>query len=195
MNSILQGLLLITLLITANQSVFAKAGKGELQGDYHPPTINLRLFGDELSMINNERDEYATNLTAFAVESVKASKGSQASLDMARRLLGLALHLSPRNRKSIVVNRQLEKGLMPDKVLADYKSTVFSRLLLARGQLLEKQGGESNILLSRYFIALAAILDPRNEDAIYESEISRIDNGELLWSVMTDAKKVKQPSP
>ena len=189
MNRILQVQLLLILLIVTAQPLLAKGGGEGLQGNYKPPTINRRFFGDALSMVNNERDEYATNLAAFAVKAIHDQKGNQPSLDRARQLLGLALHLSPRNRKSLVVNRQLKDGMMPKKVVADYESDVFAKLLLARGQLLEKQDGESNALLARYFIALASIIDPRNEDAIYESEIRRIDHGELSWGAMTDAKK------
>jgi len=173
----------------------AQGKKEGLQGKYKSPTINRRLFGDDLSMVNNERDEYATNLTAFAVKTIQGQKGSQASLDLARQLLGLALHLSPRNRKSVVVNRQLTDGLMPKKVPADYESEVFAKLLLARGQLLEKEKGASNSMLARYFIALSAIIDPRNEDAIYESEMRRIDHGDLSWTAMTDAKKPQITTP
>lgn len=162
--------------------------KGELQGDYKSPTINRRLFGEALSLTNNERDEYATNLAAITVNSILEAKGSQKSLDSARQLLGLALHLSPRNRKSVVVNRQLSDGVMPDKVAADYNPDVFAKLLLARGQLLERRKGDLNIMLAHYFIALAAVIDPRNEDAIYEAEMCRIDHGELEWKAMTDAK-------
>lgn len=192
MNRILQGLLLSVLMVVSSVPILAE---DELQGNYKSPTINRRLFGDDLSMVNNERDEYATNLTAFAVRTIQKQKGSQASLDKARELLGLALHLSPRNRKSLVVNKQLAEGVMPESVAADYESEVFAKLLLARGQLLEKQQGESNALLARYFIALSAAMDPRNEDAVYESEIRRIDHGELSWSMMTDPSSSAGHSP
>lgn len=185
MNRILQGLLLLILIVAPSEPLSAK---DELQGEYLLPSINRRFFGDELSMTNNERDEYATNLAAIAVQRVQQSKGAQKSLDEARRLLGLALHLSPRNRKSLVVNRQLKDDIMPDKVDADYDSEVFAKLLLARGQLLEKHESASNSLLARYFIALSAMIDPRNEDAVYEAELRRIDHGELSWKTMTDAK-------
>jgi hypothetical protein len=186
MNRILQGLLLTILTVVIPVPLLAK---DDLQGKYKPPTINRRLFGDELSMINNERDEYATNLAAFAVKTVRARKGDQSSLDTARQLLGLALHLSHRNRKSIIVNRQLKDGILPHDIQADYDSEVFAKLLMARGELLENQAGDTNMLLSRYLIALAALIDPRNEDAIYEAEMRRIDGGDVSWSKMTDAKK------
>ena len=50
-------------------------------------------------MVNNERDEYASNLVAYAVKAIQSSKGEQKSLDAARQIIGLALHLSPRNKK------------------------------------------------------------------------------------------------
>ncbi|NWK54332.1 hypothetical protein HW115_01825 [Verrucomicrobiaceae bacterium N1E253] len=185
MNRLWQGLLLLALVLGFAAELEAK---DELQGEYKAPTINRRLFGESLSMVNNERDEYASNLAAIAVLHVNENKGSQKSLDYARQLLGLALHLSPRNRKSVVANRQLQASMMPKKVAADYDPEVFARLLLARGQLLEKQEGKANAQLSRYFVALAAMIDPRNEDAIYESEMHRIDHGDLTWSDITDAK-------
>jgi len=78
---------------------------------------------------------------------------------------------------------------MPAKVIADYDSGVFATLLLTRGQLLEKQEGETNSLLARYLIVLSATIDPRNEDAVYEAEIRRIDQGDISWQTLTDAKK------
>lgn len=165
-------------------------GKEEnLQGEYKKPVINQRLFGEDLSMVGNERDEYASNLAAYAVKVVTDGKGSQKSLRLARDILGLALHLSPRNKKCIVANGQLARGVLPGRVGADYEPEVFARLLLARGQLLEKNDKKINGTLARYFIALAATIDPRNEDAVYESELRRIDGGELSWKLLTDQQK------
>jgi len=194
MNRILQGLLILTLIATGIQTGLcqgeAPGGKpAGFKGKYEKPTVNQRLFGEDLSMVGNERDEYATNLAAYAVKVVTAKKADQKSLDLAREVLGLGLHLSPRNKKCIVVNAQLARGVLPDQVAADYEPEVFARLLLARGQLLEKHENEINSLLARYFITLAATIDPRNEDAIYESELRRIDHGDLSWKLLTNAKK------
>lgn len=165
-----------------------EAAQSELKGKYSEPKINKRLFGDDLAMVNNERDEYATNLAAYAVKRILESSGDQESLDEARKVLGLALHLSPRNRKCVVINAQLKRGLIPERVIADYDPDVFARLLLTRGQLLEKQKAEVNTFLARYLIALSASIDPRNEDAVYEAEIRRIDSGDVSWAKLTDAK-------
>jgi hypothetical protein len=67
-----------------------------------------------------------------------------------------------------------------------------ARLLLTRGQLLEKQAGEENKILARYFIQLAAEIDPKNEDAVYASEVQRLDHGALDWKLITDPP-VKKP--
>ncbi len=171
------------------------AAQSELKGRYTEPEINRHLFREGLSMINSERNDYATNLTAYAVKVVQESGGDQESLDTARRVLALALHLSPRNKKCVVVNAQLKRGIMPKKVAADYESDVFARLLLTRGKLLEKNKGEMDAVLARYLIALAAQIDPHNEDAIYEAEIRRIDQGKLAWSTLTDAKPTDRSEP
>lgn len=168
--------------------VVSAAPASELKGKYKKPAINQRLFAAGLSMVGTERDEYATNLAAYAVKVLRENGGTQESLDLTRNILGLALHLSPRNKKCVVVNAQLARGVMPEPVIGDYDPEVFARLLLTRGQLLEKGEGATNQSVARYLIALAAIIDPRNEDAVYESEIRRIDKGEISWKKLTDGK-------
>ena len=54
--------------------------------------------------------------------------------------------------------------------------------------MLKKQGGAENALLSRIFIELAAEMDPKNDDAVYAAELQRLDNGNVNWNALTDAK-------
>ena len=140
-------------------------------------------------MLGSEREEYATNLASIAINQVVIAKASPESLAEARRMLALALHLSPRNKRAVVVNFQLSKGIVPELSEGNYSPQVFARLILTRGQLLEKQGGEENKLLARYFIQLSANLDPKNEDAVYASELQRLDHGDLDWTPVTGSGK------
>lgn len=153
------------------------------------PKVTRSMFSQELGMLDSERDEYATNLASFAANQVAASQGAVRSAVEVRRLLGLALHLSPRNKRAVVVSFQISKGVLPEVTEGNYTPQVFARLLLTRGQLLEKQAGAEDKKLARFFIQLAAELDPRNEDAVYASEVHRLDQGEVDWSAVTD------PSP
>jgi TPR repeat protein len=157
------------------------------------PKIVTSIFTHDLGMLDSEREEYATNLARLASNQVAAAKATPASLADARRILALALQLSPRNRLAVVVNFQFSKGLLPEAAPASYSQQVFARLILTRGQLLAKQGGEQNQKLARYFIQLAAELDPKNEDAVYASELQRLDHGTLDWSAVTDPAPAKQP--
>ena len=157
---------------------------------WNPPKVTQSVFTPDLGMLDAEREEYATNLAAQAATQVVAAKASPQSLADARRMLALALHLSPRNKRALVVNFQLAHGLLPEGAAASYSPQVFARLLLSRGQLLEKQGGEENKLLARLFVHLAAGLDPKNEDAVYSSEVHRLDHGAVDWSALTD-----EPAP
>ena len=171
-----------------NDTVKPTMKKGsEFQSVYVKPKINQELFVTGISMTDLERDEYATNLTAHAVARVRADKGDDLSLKFARKLIALSLHLSPRNKKAIVVNAQLNRQVMPEPVSSNYEKTVFSNIIFARGQLLESELGEGNDLLARCFITIAAILNPRNEDAVFEAEIRRIDHGEIKWELITGA--------
>ncbi len=153
---------------------------------WDPPKVVASVFTKDLGMLDSERDDYATNLAAIASNHLAAAKASPASLADARRMLALALQLSPRNKRAVVVNFQLTKGVLPELTESNYSPPVFARLILTRGQLLAKQGGEENHKLARYFFQLAAELDPKNEDAVYASEVQRLDHGALDWSAVTD---------
>ncbi len=155
--------------------------------NWDPPKVVESAFSRDLGMMDSEREEYASNLTGLAVNQIIAAKASPESIATARRMFGLALHLSPRNKRALVANFQLSKGVFPEVSKTDYSPQVFARLLLARGQLLDKQGGDENRRLARMFLQLAAGMDPKNEDAIYASEVQRLDQGEIDWSPMTNS--------
>lgn len=173
------GLLLICPVLQAAE---------EKKIDYKPPVVGSGLFSDKLAMMDKEREEYAINLATYAGNQIVDAKGSPASLAQARRLIALSLHLSPRNRKAVVMNYQLEKGILPQKVEGDYSAEVLARLLLTRGQLLMKQPAEEDVLLGRCFVEVAAEMDPRNEDAVYAAELLRLDNKKISWDMLTDVK-------
>lgn len=156
---------------------------------WEAPKVAHSMFTQDLGMLDSEREEYATNLAQHAANRVAVEKATPASLAEARRMLALALHLSPRNKKALVTGFQLTKGMLPEPAEGAYSPQAFARLLFSRGQMLEKQGGEENGKLARMFIQLAATMDPRNEDAVYASEVHRLDHGGIDWSVVTDPAK------
>ncbi len=155
---------------------------------WHAPKITQSVFTPELGMLDAEREEYATNLANHAASQVIAAKAAPASLEEARRMLALALHLSPRNKRALVVGFQLSRGMMPELAEGNYSPQAFARLLFSRSQILDKQGGAQNTQLSRMFVQVAAAMDPRNEDVVYASEVHRLDHGDFDWSAITDPK-------
>lgn len=156
------------------------------------PKVVASVFTEDLGMLDTERDEYATNLATVASNHIATSKASADSLADGRKMIALALQLSPRNKRAVVVNFQLAKGVLPEIAESNYSPPVFARLILTRGQLLAKQGGGENQKLARYFIQLAAELDPKNEDAVYASELQRLDHGAVDWTAVTDAEGKKE---
>lgn len=156
-----------------------------------PLKVRQSIFKKDLGMLDAEREDYATNLATHAGNAVAEAKASQAALADARKLIALALQLSPRNKRAVVLNFQLGKGMLPEVADATYSPQVFARLILTRGQLLEKQGGAENEILARYFIQLAAELDAKNEDAVYASEVQRLDHGPVDWAAITDQGEKK----
>jgi hypothetical protein len=38
-------------------------------------------------------------------------------------------------------------------------------------------------------------MDPKNEDAVYASEVQRLDHGSVNWNDVTDFKGKEKPAP
>ncbi len=168
----------------------AAEGEGAAKFQWSPPEIGAGIFTGDLGMLDRERDEYANSLAGYAQARVAAAKASPASLAEARRLVALALHLSSRNRKATVLRYQLSKGVLPEAAPGEYQPDVLARLLFERSVELKKQGGTENLLCARLFTELSAEMDPKNEDAVYASEMQRLDHGSVNWKDLTDVKPV-----
>ncbi len=151
--------------------------------------IAKSIFSQDVVMLDSERDEYASNLAAYAANRISESGASLASVSHGRKALALAMHLSPRNKQALVTQFQLAKGIVPGKTESDYSPQVFARLLLTRGQLLLQQPEGENTALAHYMIQLAAEIDPRNDDAVYASELIRLDTGGADW------ERLEKPEP
>jgi hypothetical protein len=181
------------LLLFSGALVFAqteKEGK-EAKYEYKPPVVEKLIFDESITMLDQERHEYSSNLATYAANQLISKKASPQSLESARRILALALHLERRNRQALVVNFQLKQGIMPEIKKGDYNPRTFSRLLLARAKLLLRNDNERERLLGHCFVELAAVIDPRNEDAVFAYENQRIDVGDIDWHLLTDAVKDK----
>ena len=100
-------------------------------------------------------------------------------------LIALSLHLSPRNREAVIANAQLGKGIVPKIKNKPFNKETLSTLLYTRANGLKKNDGEANQLLAYAFMFLSAELNPKNEDAVYESEIFSQDYGKLDWNKFT----------
>lgn len=158
---------------------------------WEPLEIRSSIFSQEIVMLDSERDEYATNLAAYAANEISQNGASIASVTRGRKVLALAMQLSPRNRLALVTQFQLSKGIIPEKAESDYSPEVFARLLLTRGQLLQQQTEGENTALSHYLIQLAAEIDPRNDDAVYASELIRLDSGGPDWEKLATPAKAQ----
>lgn len=157
--------------------------------EWRAPAVGAGVFTDALGLHDREREEYANSLAAEASNGVAVAAGSAESLENARRLVALALHLSPRNRKALVLSFQLSRGVLPEVVDGSYRSEVLAGLLFTRSQALRRQGGPENELAARVFTELAAEFDPRNDDAVFANELLKLDFGPVDWLVFTESKE------
>jgi len=134
------------------------------------PKIVASVFSESLGMMGSERDDYATNLADYATNLVISAKGDAASLALAHRAVALALQLSPKNKRATALNLQLSRGILPKPVEVGYHVTALARVLVTRGKLLVKQGGEENEQLAHYFVQLGVEIDPTNSDLARAAE-------------------------
>ena len=151
---------------------------------WKPLTIQKSIFTEQVGLLDTEREDYAGQLAAYAGECITREKGSQEALTQGRKVLALALQLSPRNKQAMVLNFQLAKGILPEAESSDMGTEALAKLLFARAEQLKKQSGEENQLLARIFTQLAAEMDPKNVDVVYASEINRLDFGPIDWNAL-----------
>lgn len=183
----------MALVAVATTSLHAQETAGSFI--WAPVQTHGKMFSRDLGMMDSERDEYATNFVNFAANKVAAAKASPASLDQAKRFIALAMYLSPRNKRALVVNFQLSQGTLPEPVVVDFSPETLAKLIFTRAGLLGKQEGEENALVARMFVELSAQLDPKNEDAVYASEVQRLDHGAVDWSALQQAQAPVPKAP
>ncbi len=147
------------------------------------------LDHDKLGLMGIEREKLATELAAYVCNELgrgNAPDGVDPSkrIDLANRMLAVALQLHPRNRTALIANFKLMRGLPTEFAAADYEPNVLAEYLYTRSKLLLEQGGEANDRLAAYLLAFAVEIDPTNEDAIYDLEVRSIDGKGPDWATI-----------
>ena len=160
---------------------------------YVEPIVEPHVFKfEDLGMADIERRQYAENLAAFALLAVaekhadeegKLTGVPQEKYDLARKLVGLALHLEPRSRPAVIANGRLKTGIVPKKSAEPSMAAgSFASLLVGRAEELQKAGGEENLRLAGCFLDLAVALDPTSDNAIYAFETFKLDGHKANWN-------------
>ena len=141
-------------------------------------------------MIEAERKQHAQNLAAFALTVVLPHADAEGKLanvpaekfTLARKMVGLALHLDPRNKTGIVVNGRLKSGVVSKNAAEPTMgAAAFSTLLVGRSEELVKAGGADNLRLAGYFLDLAVALDKDSDAAVYARELFKMDGHAADW--------------
>lgn len=158
-----------------------------------PAAFNL----DVLGMIDAERKQHAANLAAFGLATVLPHAGPDGRLAgvpaeqyrLARKLVGLALHLDPRCKTAVVVNGRLKAGVVA-KTAAEpsISAAAYSTLLVGRSEELVKAGGADNLRLAGCFLDLATALDKENDNAVYALEMFRMEGHAVDWKPILGAE-------
>jgi len=163
------------------------------QAGYKPPVIKPAIFSEDgLGMIPAERNELATRLATYAVEWLRQEHIDEESGELGedipaedwekvRKLLGLSLHLNPRDRAAVIANHMLQEGRLPRQTRMDLSPAAFSSLIHGRAMVFFEQGGVENRRLGAHLLELAVLVDPANEDAVYDYEVARLEGLSADW--------------
>ncbi len=154
----------------------------DAQSGYVEPVVSEPLFaGEGIELLEVDRDKLASNIAAFVVNHIKPGDNAR-QMENARRFIGLALHLNPRNRVAVVANFQFKRGVAPKKIEPEYSAATLAEVLQSRAGSLVRRGGDLNLMLAGYMLAASVEIDPRNETAVYELEMYRKDVAEIDWT-------------
>lgn len=171
-------------IVVLSLAVSPLGGQEVSAPQWEPLKVQASAFSPAVGLLDTERDEYATHLADCALTSLHRDRGG-ATVAAARRMMELALHLSPRNRRAVVINFQLAKGILPPAAKDGFSPPSLARLLTTRAEILSNTEQAENKLLARMFRAVAAELDPKNEDAVYACQMDELDHGALDWGVLS----------
>jgi hypothetical protein len=181
-------------LVIAMAAALAPAVPGAMGAEeFRSAQVDHVLFSeDTLGLMDIEREKLANELAGyvsnrFAEGQPGATKGSGGDLDVASRILAVALQLQSRNRTALVANFKLQRGLATQPVKTEHPPDVLADFLYVRSKLLVEQGGADNELLAGYLLSFSVALDPENEDAIYELELRRLDGAPIDWELLYDS--------
>ena len=163
-------------------TLFAQGEGGDAIG-YKLPEIRHSTFSKNLGLMRMEREDIANQLAGFVANELaqKVVDGDRFSIHLAEKLLGLALHLNPRNRIAVATNFQLAQGIVPHHVPVDYQPATLSDLFLKRSELLEKQEGEENAYLAATLLFAAMETNPKNSEAVFRYPMQRREGLNIDW--------------
>lgn len=165
------------VLLLASSALVSPAG-------YRAPVVEPPAFaGGHVMLSATERDKLATSLAGFVAATTKPDSNAR-KLTVARRLLGLALHMSPRNRAALVTSFKFTRGHAPKEFAVDYGAATLAEIIRTHAGTLKAAGGEANIRLAGYLLVAATEVDIDNESAVYELEIHKRDHGPIDWRAL-----------
>jgi hypothetical protein len=138
------------------------------------PKVPVPLFTHhKTALLEVECERIAAFLARHAAEKYTAAvlRGEKEATSQGRLLLTISLHLAPLNAAAVHCCDRWTEGKAPTLPSPGEELQTFSTFLLLAAQ---RQGGEpgsAREALARVLTRLAADFDPRNEDAIFASEV------------------------
>ncbi|MBP7951101.1 MAG: hypothetical protein KA004_15725 [Verrucomicrobiales bacterium] len=163
---------------------------------FRPVEVTDAWFTQEkVGIFQVELEKTATYLAIFVHRNFTPAvrKGNTEARLYARRYLSLALHVDPHNAAAQKVNRWLAEGteVAEDIPLPQDEKHFVEAVVRLNRQLAARPEPAAKRL--RGFLSLvAADLDPKNEEAVYEAELFRREEKNLMqaWKDLAQGRKL-----
>jgi len=151
---------------------------------------------DKTALLEVECERIAAFLARHAAEKYTNGvlHGEREAMSEGRLMLTLSLHLAPFNAAAVHCSDCWVEGKTPSLPAPGEDTHAFSSFLLTAAQRQSGGPGTARETLSRVLTRLAADLDPKNEDAVYASEVQdQTGKAPPLRELLEGSLVVRQP--
>jgi hypothetical protein len=149
---------------------------------YSSPNLTEKVFDiSKLSLSTVERMQLADELAAFARNGHVTDPQH---MSLARKALAIALRLDPVNKKAMVADMQMSRGLEVTGIDTKHPGLAFSGFLMSN--VAKLKDGSDDVVLRGYLVSMASEIDARNEDAIYQAALMKRKKETVDWVRLLD---------
>lgn len=143
---------------------------------YQQPDLAAQIFNaQKLQITAEQRHAIADALAGYARDHSRNAR----ERGLASRMLGIALRVEPQNRSAVVLNARLARAEFPEA--PSTQPVNLAQQLVPMAQQCQAAKSPDDQALAGYLYAIVLSIDPKNDEAIYQSEMLRQAGVKVRW--------------